>query len=303
MQLEKHRGIREVNGEQRFDIIGRDEGLSLDALINHIEFVNQITDAKNPEDLVERLLKALNQMGFSDFALMGSPVGQKANFFLSSLPSEFISGYEENHYHRHDMLLDYLKTGISKHLHYSSLQQSLDDAPFHTYTFTRNLEILALYKEFKFNDAYLMPITIDWGDRRNSDKNQPQTEGDKDKIKKANRDRLMFVVMAKGASKKEFQALTNDSGTAIRLLGDTAIRIHRSKFKTHTPPPIASPKALRLLRVMAKNDLTLTQAADKLCLSTHTINKHMAMAKKELGARTQATAIYRAIQRGLIDFS
>jgi len=54
---------------------------------------------------------------------------------------------------------------------------------------------------------------------------------------------------------------------------------------------------------MAKNDLTLTQAADKLCLSTHTINKHMAMAKKELGARTQATAIYRAIQGGLIDFS
>ncbi|MDG1819696.1 MAG: autoinducer binding domain-containing protein [Porticoccaceae bacterium] len=303
MQYEKHSGIREVNGEKRFDIVGHDEGLSLDALINHIEFVNQITDAEDPEDLVKRLLKALNQMGFSDFALIGAPRDQKANFFLTSLPNELINCYQEKKYHQHDMVLDYLKTGISKHVHYSSLKKSLENAPFKTYTFTKNLEILALYKEYKFNDAYLMPITIDWEDRRKGAKDQKKPESGKNKIKQPKRDNMMFLVTAKGASEKQFQALTKDSGTAIHLLGDTAIRIHRSKFKSFIPPPIASPKALRLLTIMAKNDLTLVQAADRLCLSTHTINKHMAMAKKELGARTQANAIYRAIQRGLIDFN
>lgn len=62
-----------------------------------------------------------------------------------------------------------------------------------------------------------------------------------------------------------------------------------------------SAKALRLLAAVAEEDLTLNEAADKMCISIHTANQHMALARRALGAATTPGAIYVAMQRGLIE--
>jgi DNA-binding CsgD family transcriptional regulator len=51
---------------------------------------------------------------------------------------------------------------------------------------------------------------------------------------------------------------------------------------------------------MAKCDLSLAEAADNLCISLDTANKHMALAKQALGTGSQAPAVYLAIRKGLI---
>ena len=64
---------------------------------------------------------------------------------------------------------------------------------------------------------------------------------------------------------------------------------------------VVTPKPLRLLNTLAKQNITLKEAASKLCISQDTANKHIAAAKTALGANTQAAAVYLAIKAGLID--
>ena len=60
-------------------------------------------------------------------------------------------------------------------------------------------------------------------------------------------------------------------------------------------------KALRLLAAVAEDDLSLEEAADKLCISIHTANQHIAAARRVFGAATTHGAIYAAMQQGLIE--
>ena len=60
-------------------------------------------------------------------------------------------------------------------------------------------------------------------------------------------------------------------------------------------------KALRLLAVVAEDDLSLDEAADKLCISIYTANQHIAAARRVFGVATTTGAIYAAMQQGLIE--
>ena len=87
----------------------------------------------------------------------------------------------------------------------------------------------------------------------------------------------------------------------LKLLGQSVAFIGARKFPFPGTKSCISAKPLRLLTTMACNNLTLTQAASKLCISLDTANKHMALAKKSLGTGSQANAVYIAVKQGLID--
>ena len=269
---------------QKFDIVGLKQGLMLDELISHIEFVRELAASRNPRELKKRLIKALTCIGFSDFAFMRYPLNQTSNFFLNSLPKELLVFYQEQKFYEHDMAVDYLKAGNTEDLYFSQIQKTIESSSFLTHTFTQNLRILALYKKFEFNDAYLIPI-------------RTQREH------RSNKESLLLAVMAKGSTQKEFMMLIENSGEALRLLGDTALRIHQAKFTNHNPQVPTNPKPIQLLTAMAKFDLTISQAAERLFISPHTANKHVASAKRIFGARTQANLIYKALEQGVIDFN
>ena len=129
----------------------------------------------------------------------------------------------------------------------------------------------------------------------------------KDSPKTASKDtddknRLLVTLMAKGVTKEEFLSLTEARDAVLYILGDTVIRVFQSYFKRYNPAPENTRKPIQLLTLMAKSDLNLGQAADELCVSKDSANKYMAAAKKMFGARSQANAIYRAIQGGFINF-
>ena len=277
MQPDKKEDIYLDQENLRFDIASFDQDLSLEELNNHIGFVKQLVASKNPDDLRKRLLNIFSQFGLTDFAFIGCSQNHRPHFLLTSLPKELLACYQSQKLDNYDMALDYLKTDNTSHFYHSDIQQIIEDSQLLTHIFAKNLKIIALYKKFEFNNAYLMPY-------------------------KASKESLLFSLMAKGATAKEFMALTESCGAVLHLLGDTAIRVYENKFKRHNPAPRKNPKPIRLLTIMAKFDLNLSQAADKLCISIDTANKHMAMAKEMFGSRSQVNAVYRAIQKGLIDF-
>ncbi|TQV66302.1 hypothetical protein FKG94_27300 [Exilibacterium tricleocarpae] len=61
----------------------------------------------------------------------------------------------------------------------------------------------------------------------------------------------------------------------------------------------ARPK--RLLNTIAHRDVSLREAADILCLSTNTVDKHMAAAKSALGTKTIAGTLWSAAKQGVIE--
>jgi len=300
--------------DPRFSIIGFHEPLKLEELNDHIVFVKQLVVSKTPDDLKKRLLSIFNKLGFSDFSFLGFTHNYKPHVFLTTLPEKLLADYEAKKLYTRDMTLDYLKASNPTHIHHSDIQKIIDNPCIPTHTFNKNREILALYKEFGFNDAYLMPyktdeelFALEKADEEEANEVVVDKEEikSKEQIKKAARNRkgrMLFSLMAKGATAEEFKALTESRGAVLHGLGDTAVRVFKNKFISKNPAPKINPKALKLITVMAKFDVTLGQAAEKLCVSTDTANKYMAMAKEMLGSRSQANTVYKAIQRGLIDF-
>jgi DNA-binding NarL/FixJ family response regulator len=59
-------------------------------------------------------------------------------------------------------------------------------------------------------------------------------------------------------------------------------------------------RPLMIMRCMANEDSTITQLADKLCISTTTAHQHMMAARKAMGTKTNIRAVLKAIKLGLI---
>jgi DNA-binding CsgD family transcriptional regulator len=303
MQTEHKESICPDEETQMADIIGFDKGVTLDELNDHVGYVKQLVASKSPADLKKRLLKIFNQFGFSDFSFIGFSHYHKPHFFLTSLPEELLTSYQNQHLYKFDLALDYLKADNPTHFHHSDIQQIIEGACFLTQTFDKNQQILDLYKKFEFHDAYLMPYKNNRDEIANKQIDRQKKSGkNSDNQDCGYRDGMLFSLMAKGATQKEFMTLTEPRSAVLHLLGDTAIRAYQNNFNSHNPAPRIDTKPIEFLTIMATSDLSLSQAADKLCISLHTANKYMATAKKMLGTGSQANATYRALQQGLIDF-
>ncbi len=70
--------------------------------------------------------------------------------------------------------------------------------------------------------------------------------------------------------------------------------------KNFLPEVNVTPKPLKLLKILAREGLSLKESASKLCISVDTANKHVATFKQSLGATTLANAVYLATERGII---
>ena len=101
------------------------------------------------------------------------------------------------------------------------------------------------------------------------------------------------------------------SGPALRALAELAGHIGLRRFPDafaaedepdpDQPGPKRAAKALRVLTAIARDDLTLNEAADKLCISIHSANHQIADARRMFGAATNLGAVVNAIKAGAIE--
>ena len=95
--------------------------------------------------------------------------------------------------------------------------------------------------------------------------------------------------MAIGMDDAEFRVKAKRYGPLLKVLADAISFLNEQRFNHIRPENEIKPKALRLLSTMAKCDLSLAEAADDLCISLDTANKHMALAKQAAGDRISGT--------------
>ena len=263
---------------------GFEDDMMLDVLTNNTEFVRLLSEVEDADSFNQRILAVLKPLGFSDYAVVRKTLCRDIDIPFSSIPKELIAIYKAKKYYRYDMVLDYLEAGNLDPIYLSMIAHVIDDAPLMTHTFKQNLKILALYKRFDVNDAYLIPIKSN----KRSDKNNDNC-------------RVLLSVIAKGATREEFSLKVRRCKPILHVLAEAVNYIAETKFYPPQARQVINPRPLRLLTTMAKQDLSLAQAANSLCISIDTANKHMALAKKALGTRSQANAVYLAIKLGFID--
>ncbi len=281
---EQYQQQQETDSEscKKLDIEALQDDLALDVLINQIEFVRILAGAADIADFNRRIVTVLESLGFSDYVVASKSISGAANIPFSSMPKELKEAYQAERFSRYDMVMDYMETGSLEPVYLSAIGEVVERASLITQTFKKNLEILALYKRFEVNDAYLLPV------KTNRHKGE---------------DKTLFAVISKGTSREEFRQMVERCKPILRLLADAVNFIGETKFYPRKSRQPINPRPLRLLTTMAKQDLTLAQAADVLCISIDTANKHMALAKKALGTSSQANAVYLALKQGLIEFS
>ena len=245
-----------------------------------ISFYTDLASAKTIESLKEKILLMVEKLGFSDFFF--SVPGKSMEGVITTLPNDIYDDRLTGEGIRNDVLVQHAQKSTSP-VFLSTIINFARSAPICVDAFELCEKRFDVMESHEFYDCYAVP--------------RPSYMGGKNAI---------FLVADKGASREEFRLKVNRCKAILHLLGEAIANIGVSSFPVFFSGDrlrgvSITPKPLRLLNVLAKDNITLKQAAVKLCISLDTANKHIAAAKTALGANTQAAAIYRAVKAGLVE--
>jgi len=252
---------------------------ALSVLISQIDYIRNLSEVQTADEFHSEIIKILAGLGFTDYALIRKTARGSIETPHTSLPAELFKAYEDAGYCRFDFVMDYIHCGIGEPILLSMITDIIKSSPMKTYTFKKNEEILSLYSDYGVGNAYIIPVR--------SKRNSVEERG-------------VLSIMSIGMTDAEFRLKAGRYGPILKVLADAISYLSESRFSHIRAENLIKPKPLRLLTEMATHDLSLAEAADSLCISLDTANKHMAIAKQALGTGSQANAVYLAIKKGLI---
>lgn len=247
-----------------------------------IEVHVELAKAKDLREFIQKITKIVRSFGFSDFSFVRMQQMRQPELSLWTTPAEIPQYYADEEIWQHDFMLQYAVEN-TRPIYQSVIDTYIDTAPFETITIKKNKQIQAFVKEIGFLDYYNIPI-------RSANRNgnvllsvttrfmdslrfRCQVQKVKDKLES-----LCRAIDAVGISRFP-ESFLNSSESATLFMGA---------------------KPLLLLRLIGNEDLTLTQAAEKMNISLKTANKHIANAREALGARTTQGAVAKAWKLGLL---
>ncbi len=250
------------------------------------DFSTELKRSKNFNELKENILKIINRLGFSDYTfapLERDWAYENQQGFLSTYPDEFWRIYQEEELYNDDMLMRFVKDNTHS-IFTSHIYDYFCNAPFENEVTRINRTIRQLHHSFGFFEQHVTPI-----------------------ITADNEGIFLLSLSQQNMDAATFQATVNRSGPQIRSLGECIFKVCQSKFPhlfSQPPKKVISiaPKPLQVLATLANEDLTITDLADKLCISPITAHQHIAAARKALGKNTNIGAIKKAMSLGLISY-
>lgn len=248
--------------------------------VDDISFYAELSAAENIEDFKSNVHNLVKKTGFSDFLLKvitREDVGVLTSF-SPVIYNKYLTGYSAYN----NLLMQHLKTDNSP-VFLSQIIDFANQSPINTNIFQFSCSFYENLKSYNFNDCYCIS-------------RKPEINGKK----------VLFILADKERSKDDFYQKVESNRAILHLLGESIAVVGRLKFPEYSFLPNANsisitPKPLRLLNVIAKDNITLKAAARQLNISLDTANKHIAAAKTALGAKTLTSTVYKAIKEGIVE--
>ena len=252
-----------------------------------LSYFSQLSRSKDLNDFKQRILKAVNQMGFSDFSFIHMDAsGDIDSLVLSTIPRAISRSYFEQGLYQHDLIIPYANSR-TRPIFRSELEHYVNQAPFDNDMTETSHEIYKINKSHGFYDFFNMPSNSFDGSGK-----------------------VMFLVTQRDGNPFDFRQRVMQCLRSLELLSEAIDILVGQRFsdviglKKPLPKTIykINPAPLRVLQTLANNDLNIQCIAHKLCISVVTANKHLETARKSLGVRTNYAAIKRGLESGLIHF-
>jgi hypothetical protein len=244
----------------------------------------ELSKARDLPELMHKILAFITQLGFTDFSFgrMASK-NPSAAMVLKTTPGTITDHYRHGNVWQHDLMLQHAAV-CQDPIFQSAIDDYVAKAPFKTEGILSNRETRALVRSYGFHDYYAVPLK--------------STNGNGN---------VLLATTARGMPSSRFHELVATNKEAFAILGRAIDYIGVKRFPelflddSESREILITPRPLLLLNTMAKENLTLNDAAQKLSMSRSTANKHIAAAREAFGAKTNAAAVYRAMQEGFIE--
>lgn len=244
----------------------------------------ELSKARDLPELKDKILSFVTRLGFTDFSFgrMASK-NPSAGMVLMTTPNIITDHYRHSDVWQHDLMLQHARA-CQEPIFQSTIDDYVANAPLKTESILSNRETRALVRGHGFYDYYATPLK--------------STNGNGN---------VLLATTAKNMSCVRFKELAEINKEAFAILGRAIDYVGIKKFpnffldESESKQILITPRPLLLLNTMAKGNLTLNDAAQKLGMSLSTANKHIAAARAAFGANTNASAVYRAMQEGFIE--
>lgn len=249
-----------------------------------LEYRLELTNSRGVSDFTNRVLAVIQRWGFTDYSFYRLPNRVPVRKAMITTMKELQEIYNEGRHIKYDLMLMHAQCK-SVPTYLSIIDDFISTVQFDNELFIRNRELIRLYRCFGYSDIYCIPVKAHDGDGR-----------------------VVLMVLAEGVGRQKFKELIENKKTELRALTTAIDYIGGNKYPEHfcsiddSSTNTISARPLELLNTLAKDNISLKHAAEKMFISLDTANKHMASVKRVLGANTQASAVYLALERGLITF-
>lgn len=244
----------------------------------------ELLKADSIVDFMARIHRLIQGLGFSDFSFTRLNSSSDPDAHLQSTPRTMCDFYKEESVWRNDFMMQHAACSMEPRFQ-TDIDKFVIDAPIITDSILSNATARRFRVDLGFNEYFGLPISAANGNGN-----------------------ILVALTSQGMPADEFRLRVAHVRNSIRMIADAIDYVGTKRFPSFFLGPkesdevIVHPKPLRLLLAIASENLSLKDAARMLCISESTANQHIAAAKKALGATTTASAVYKAIQCGLIDY-
>lgn len=230
-----------------------------------------------------RIRNSVERMGFSDFSYHRVECKSSTDDCMYTTPKRLAEYYDGEGAWQYDPVLLHCATE-DKPIFRSTVNRYIERAPFSNEAFTRILKLRDYTAGLGFFDYYHRSLRT--------------TNGNGNAV---------LSVTARNVRVGEFHSRIAKREEELNLLTRVIDYVGSLKFPQYfmdtseSREVVISPRPLVLLHVLARSDVTVSQAADQLGISVSSVNKHIAALKQAFGAKTLWGALYKATKAGLIN--
>ncbi len=246
------------------------------------DLFEQLNNVRDIAELEKRVWALVRGWGFSDFTFSVSEhVGDRESHLIT-MPSDIRKMYVLGGFHEYDMVTGYIKTATAS-IYDALVRDYVASAPFENDIIRQNREMFRMLKSYGYYCSYVAPAKAGTG--------------------KGN---VSLSLQIQNKSPLDLQRQVNTHQRHIQHLLQVLNFVVSNKFVDYFFPTAEykkvdiGPRPMQLLTTIATEDLTLAEAANKLCISIHTANQHIAAARKAFDAHTTNGAIAHAVRAGQI---
>lgn len=247
-----------------------------------IELHVDLAKSKDLREFIQKVSRRVRSFGISDWSFVRMQQMRQPELSLWTTPAKIPQYYADEEIWQHDLMLQYAVDN-TRPIYQSVIDTYIDTAPFETITIKKNRQIQAFVKSIGFLDYYNVPMRSANGNGN-----------------------VLLSVTTQFMDAIDFRRCVEKVKIKLEALCRAIDSVGMSRFPESfldsgesTDIHMAA-KPLRLLRLIGNEDLTLTQAAEKMNVSLKTANKHIATARSVLGARTTQGAVVKAWKLGLL---